>query len=141
MVADQSGCAPDVWIVSLIPVDEALTSGDARNSRPASSEAYVVLAVEEVCRISWVEIHGFESLMSSQWRARPFPETSSVALSTQCLFVSDCSGMPVAESDIETIKVNEEVCGIERGAIGGPVGSRTAVGWCLFNTLVAQVSE
>ena len=109
VVADQSGCAPDVWIVSLIPIDVALPAGDTRNSRPASSEADIMLAVEEVGSISWVESHGFEPIVSSQRRARPFPETSSVALAAQRIFMSDCSGMPIVESDIPTVKVDEEV--------------------------------
>lgn len=121
-VADQSGCAPDVGIVPLIPIDKALAASDARNGRPASSKANVVLAVEEVSGISGVEIHWFESFVSSQWRARPFPEPSSIALATQCIFVCHGSGMPIVESDVVTLKVDEEVFGTERGAIGDPVG-------------------
>ncbi len=116
-VANQSGCAPYVGVVALIPIDEALAACDARDSRPASAEADVVLAIEEVRGVSGVEIHRFESLVSSQRRARPFPETSSVALAAQSILVSNCSGVPVVESDVATIKVDEEVCGIERGVI------------------------
>lgn len=108
-VANQSGSAPNVGVVTLIPIDEALAASDARNRRPASSEADIVLAVEEVSSISWVESHRFKSIVISQRRARPFPETSSVTLAAQRIFMSDCSGMPVVESDIPTVKVDEEV--------------------------------
>ena len=139
-IANQSGRAPDVGIVSLIPIDEALAAGNARNRRPAPSEADIMLSVEEVSGVSRIEIHRFESLMSSQWRARPFPKTSIVALTTELVFASDCGGMPILESNISTIEVDEEVFWVERGAIGHPVGKRIALGRCLFDALVAQVS-
>jgi hypothetical protein len=70
--ANEPCSCPRVRVVPLIPVDEGSASSDARVGGPGSAQDDVVLAIEEVTRISRVQVHGLESLELSQWRAGPF---------------------------------------------------------------------
>lgn len=107
-ITSQSGSAPDIGVIALIPVDEALAPGNAWGCCPASSKTDVVLAIEEVGSKSGIEIHGLESLKGNQRCARPFPKTSGVTLTTKMAGISHWHGMPVLERNVPTIEVDEE---------------------------------
>ncbi len=79
-IPDKPGRTPHIRIVALVPIDKALPQRDARNGCPTAAQAHVVLAVEEVCRIPWVQVHGLETLVRRQRSARPFPQPAEVGL-------------------------------------------------------------
>ena len=121
MGANQPGCAPDIGVASLIPVDETLAAGDARDCCPAASKTHIMLAIEEVGSVSGIENHGLEAFMSSQRCAGPFPQSSVITLTTKMIISGDRSGMPVLETDVPPLKVDEQVIGVGRALARHPI--------------------
>lgn len=76
-ISHKSRACPRVRIVPLIPVDEALPPSNARMCSPRAAQYNIVLLVEEIGRVSWVQRHGLETLMATEWRARPLPDTAN----------------------------------------------------------------
>lgn len=125
-IPDESGRAPNIGIIPLVPVDKSLLHGDAQNSRPATAETNIMLAIEEVGGIARVQVHRLESIVWRQRCASPFPKTTKITLSAEAVAVArDRRGMPVAESYIAIGKLDEElvrvwlrwVCTAVNGAI------------------------
>ena len=76
-ISHKSRARPQVRIVPLIPVDETLPPRNTRMCRPRAAQYNIVLLVEEIGRVSWVQRHGLETLMATEWRARPLPDTAN----------------------------------------------------------------
>lgn len=109
-IPDQSGRAPNIRVVPLVPVDKGLLQCDAWNGRPATAETNIVLVVEEVGCVTGIKIHSLESFMCCQGCAGPFPKASEIALSTEPVTVpGHRHRMPVAESDIAVLKFDEQI--------------------------------
>ena len=79
-IPDKPGRTPHIGIIALVPVDKALPQRDAGYGCPTAAQAHVVLVVEEVGRIPWVQVHGLETLVPSERSARPLPEPAEVGL-------------------------------------------------------------
>ena len=95
----------------MVPVHEALASRDPRMRRPASAQHDVVLAIKEIRRIAWVELHWLESSMLLQHRASPFPNTALFSLTRKLVAVlGHRNRMPVFEAHVGPFEVDEE-CG------------------------------
>jgi len=106
-VPDQSGGAPHIGIVSLIPIDKALPSSNSWDCGPAAAQADVVLAVEEVGCVARVEAHWLEAWEGRERSACPFPKAAYLALTARLGQVSHRCGMPVPEANIATGEVDE----------------------------------
>lgn len=121
-IPNKPGRAPNIGVIFLIPVDKGLLQGDTRDSRPASTETNIVLAIEEVGRIARIKVHGLESIMWRQRCASPFPKTPEIALSAQPVAVA-CYGcrMPVAKRDIAIVELDKELVRIKLGSRGTAV--------------------
>ena len=65
-ISDEPGSAPHIRVVTLVPVDEALPTGNARYRGPTAAEADIVLAVEKVSGVARIEVHGLETRVWSQ---------------------------------------------------------------------------
>ena len=142
-IPDESGCAPYIRIVPLVPVDKSLPQSDTWDSCPATTETNIVLVVEEVRGISWVQVHCFEAIMGRQRCASPLPKPSKIALSTESFAITGHGrGMPVAKGNVAIVKLDEELVKVSTGMF-----STTADGcvrpmarwWCLFHSFVGQM--
>lgn len=103
----------------LVPVDERLAASNSRDCSPTTTEADVVLVVEEVCGVGRIEVHGLEVVELEEGGACPFPKTSNITLSAELISVaSDGGRMPVLEADVAALKIGEQIVGIQVGAIG-----------------------
>lgn len=107
-------------VVQVSPTHEAAASCDPRHGCPTTSQANVMLAIEKVGRIAWIQIHGFVTLKGCQRRACPFPKTSHIALTSQPGTVArHGSRYPLLEADIAAGEVSEEDLRIWSTAVGG----------------------
>src|SRR5690349_3001626 len=91
--------------------------------------------------VSWVQRHRFKALMPLQHSTRPFPNTPQVGLATELVaLVSHRNWVPVLETHVGSLQVDEEVMWIRtRACARGAVGQR--LGWrALINSVVDQVS-
>jgi hypothetical protein len=89
---------------------QALAAGNARVSRPGAAEHDVVLLVEEVGCLSRVERHRGETLPGAEDGTGPFPDASHVPLTGKGVTSSsDRRGVPVLESNIGSVQVDEEL--------------------------------
>lgn len=63
---------PNIGIVALVPIDEALPARNTRHGRPTATEDDIVLAIVKVGRVRWVQRHGLEAGCFCQRRGGPF---------------------------------------------------------------------
>lgn len=77
---------------------------------PRTAENNIVLLVEKVGRVAWVERHGLEAVPLAQRRTGPLPHAAHPALPTEPVAVG-ChgDGMPVLEANIGAVEFNEEI--------------------------------
>lgn len=74
-----------------------------------------MLAIEEIGRVSRVQVHGLESSVWRQWRAGPFPQASQIALSAEASTIPrDRGRVPMTKCDVAIGQVDEEIIGVER---------------------------
>lgn len=86
--------------------------------------------------IERVQSHGLELFPLPERRTSPFPNTTHLALATKAVAVCrDGCGMPVLESNIGPIQVEEEVTLSFLGQL-----SRTSCWWRLLDTVVDEVT-
>ena len=158
-VPDKSSGTPNVWIIALVPIHKALPARDPRDSRPAPSQTDVVLAVEEICRVRWVQVHRLEAGETREVATGPFPEAAEGSLAGEGGAVGDGGWVPVGEADVAVwvIEIDEVSMGVEDGGVAvggelfdcsivgvvgfGPGFTRMVGGWSLLDTLVAEMSE
>jgi hypothetical protein len=75
-VTNNPGTNPCIGVVSLVPIDETLASGEPGMRRPRAAQNDIVLPIKEVCRVRWVKTHRLKTGVGLQCRTCPFPHAA-----------------------------------------------------------------
>lgn len=76
---------------------------------PRAAQHNVVLVVEEVGRVRWVEGHGAEAGVSAERRAGPFPDTAKFGAAGEGVVAlgGDGGRVPAGEADVGAGEIGE----------------------------------
>src|ERR1700747_2629651 len=76
---------------------------------------HIVLSVEEICRVTWIEWHRRESRQRCEYCARPFPAVAYQVVNSKC---AGTVGMRAARSRIKMRKI--EIAELRSGNFFAP---------------------
>lgn len=131
-IPHNSRSRPRKRIISLIPIHEALPPRNPRMGGPRTAQHDIMLPIKEISRVSRVQLHGLKPFVACERGTGPLPHAAHLTLADE-VRASRCDGLgvPVAEADIGTREVDEEV---------GP-GFIDGVGrWCFLYAVVDEVA-
>lgn len=101
---------------------------------PRAAQHDIMLPVEEISRVSRVQLHGLKPFVAREGGTGPLPHAAHLTLADEVgASRRDGLGVPVAEADVGTGEVDEEV---GPGFIDRDVGR-----WCFLYAVVDEVTE
>lgn len=108
-VSDNPRSNPGVWVLPLVPIDEALPPCNPRVRGPAATKNNVVLSIKKVSRVARVQLHRLESLVLGEVGGGPLPDAAHVTLTAKLVAeVGDGHGVPIVEGCICVRQIDEQ---------------------------------